>query len=298
MNQVPDCRQSCAVTLLRCVSFFARWCLMVKPSVAQNRLGGPPTEVPIPSNPTQSFATCCGTLFFKPVFKPILKSQALCECFWHTGNSTTSMQLKNKSIILYNCSFQTSRVSDQSWLHLCYDRLWFSGDVGIFSHLASTTTWKRVSELTGTQSFPTPSHYFLIGNTPLLPLCFSWYSLVRWRAMFVLDYAILGMRSLRSLRVFQLSFAHALTPWGEPRGRLPEAEHHCIGRHGRAATRWSRCCWGPAPPWRRRTKTVADPRAVAAMGTCRGGERMPFTCLQHLSKWILFLSLHDMMLLV
>ena len=29
--------------------------------------------------------------------------------------------------------------------------------------------------------------------------------------MFVLDYEILGMRSLRSLRVFQLSFAHALT---------------------------------------------------------------------------------------
>ena len=29
-----------------------------------------------------------------------------------------------------------------------------------------------------------------------------------WRAMFVLDYEILGMRSLR---VFQLSFAHALT---------------------------------------------------------------------------------------
>ena len=29
--------------------------------------------------------------------------------------------------------------------------------------------------------------------------------------MFVLDYEILGMRSLRSLRVFQVSFAHALT---------------------------------------------------------------------------------------
>ena len=29
--------------------------------------------------------------------------------------------------------------------------------------------------------------------------------------MFVLDYEILGMRSLRSLRIFQVSFAHALT---------------------------------------------------------------------------------------
>jgi len=41
----------------------------------------------------------------------------------------------------------------------------------------------------------------------------------------VLDYEILGMRSLRSLRVFQLSFAHALTvgraSWPPPRGRTP-----------------------------------------------------------------------------
>ena len=72
---------------------------MVKPSLAQNRLGRPPTEVPIPSNPTQSSPTCCGTLgtlFFKPVFEPIQKSQALCECFWHTGswsNSSTIMRL-------------------------------------------------------------------------------------------------------------------------------------------------------------------------------------------------------------
>ena len=64
---------------------------------------------------------------------------------------------------------------------------------------------------------------FFIGNSSLLSLYFSWHSFVRWRAMFVLDYEILRMRSLRSFRVFQLSFAHALTPWGEPRGRLPEA---------------------------------------------------------------------------
>ena len=47
-------------------------------------------------------------------------------------------------------------------------------------------------------------------SSSLLSLCFSWHSFVRWRAI-VLDYEILGMRSLRSLRVFQLSFAHALT---------------------------------------------------------------------------------------
>ena len=52
---------------------------------------------------------------------------------------------------------------------------------------------------------------FFIANSSLLSLYFSWHSFVRWRAMFVLDYEILGMRSLRSLRVFQLSFAHALT---------------------------------------------------------------------------------------
>ena len=128
--------------------------------------------------------------------------------------------LKNKSRISSNCSFQISRVSNQNRLHLHHDRLWFSGDVCIFCYTASATTLKTVSELTGTQSFPTPSHSFFIGNSSLLSLCFSWHSFVRWRAMFVLDYEILGMRSLRSLRVFQVSFAHALTPWGEPRGRL------------------------------------------------------------------------------
>ena len=50
--------------------------------------------------------------------------------------------------------------------------------------------------------------------------------------MFVLDYEILGMRSLRSLRVFHLSFAHALTPWGEPRGRRGRTPLHLAAREG------------------------------------------------------------------
>ena len=135
MNQVPDCRQSYVVTLL--VFVFARWCLMVKPSLAQNRLGGPPAEVPIPSNLPHA-STCCGTLFFKPVFKPIQKSQALCECFYAHRQATgptrprsCTWMLKNKSRISSNCSFQISRVSNQNRLHLCHDRLWFSGDVCI-----------------------------------------------------------------------------------------------------------------------------------------------------------------------
>ena len=43
---------------------------------------------------------------------------------------------------------------------------------------------------------------------------------------------------------------------------------------------------------------AAAPELSQPRELCRGGERMPFTCLEHLSKWILFLSLHDMMLLV
>ena len=134
-NQVPDCRHSCAVTL--------RVFLLPDGVLAQHRLGGPPTEVPIPFDPPHSSATCFGTLFFKPVFKPIQNSQALCERFWHTGNwsnSSTIMQLKNKSELLSNCSFQISRMSNQNRVHLCHDWLWFSGDVGIFSHPASATT--------------------------------------------------------------------------------------------------------------------------------------------------------------
>ena len=190
---------------------------MVKPSLAQNRLGGPPTEVPIPSNPTQSSATCCETLFFKPVFKPIQKSQALCECFWHTSTSSNS-----STIMHLNVEEQKQNLSEFHPIAVfrflgCQIKTGyicamigsgFQVMLAFFSHPASATTWKRVSELTGTQSFPTPSHSFFIGNSSLLSLYFSWHSFVRWRAMFVLDYEILGMRSLR---VFQLSFAHALT---------------------------------------------------------------------------------------
>ena len=71
---------------------------MVKPSLAQHRLGGPPTEVPIPFDPPHSSATCFGTLFFKPVFKPIPKSQALCECFWHTGNWSNSSTIMHLNV--------------------------------------------------------------------------------------------------------------------------------------------------------------------------------------------------------
>ena len=55
--------------------------------------------------------------------------------------------------------------------------------------------------------------------------------------MFVLDYEILGMRSLRSLRVFQVSFAHALTPWGEPRGRLSRPRPNAAAPGGVARPR-------------------------------------------------------------
>ena len=94
---------------------------------------------------------------------------------------------------------------------------------------------------------------------------------------------ILGMRSLRSLRVFQqLSFAHALTPWGEPRGRLPEAERRCNGRQGRGHVEVvALLLRSGASVEATDILKVADPRAVAAMELCRGGERMPFTCLQH-----------------
>ena len=142
--------------------------------------------------------------------------------------------LKNKSRISSNCSFQISRVSNQNWLHLCHDRLWFLGDVFMFGHPASTTTW-TVSELTGTIPLVTVSSS---ATAPAPPLCFSWYSLVRWRAMFVLNYEILGMLSLR---VFQVSFAHALTRGASLVAASPRPNAAALGgrvrprRGGRAA---------------------------------------------------------------
>ena len=86
---------------------------MVKPSLAQNRLGGPPTEVPIPSNSTQSSATCCGPLFFKPVLKPFQNPKPCMSAFGTQATGPTRAQsctwmLKNKSRISSNCSFQIS----------------------------------------------------------------------------------------------------------------------------------------------------------------------------------------------
>ena len=223
---------------------------MVKPSLAQHRLGGPPTEVPIPFDPPHSSATCFGTLFFKPVFKPIQNSQALCECFWHTGNwsnSSTIMQLKNKSELLSECSFQISRMSNQKRVHVCHDRLWFSGDVCILViiiHRPQQLEKGFLSSLGHNPSQP-PVTVSSLATAPSSP-CISLGILLSdgVQCLPCPDYEILGMRSLRSLRVFQLSFAHALTPWGEPRGGLPEAEarRRCIGRQSTAATRWSRCC--------------------------------------------------------
>ena len=208
MNQVPDCRQSCVVTLLVFVLPDGVW-LLSHPSHRIDLAGHqqkcqshliPHTLLP------HALELCSSSLSSN-----LFNSPKPCVSAFGTGNScnsSTTMQLKNKSELLSNCGFQISRLSNQNRLNLCHDPPWFSGDVCIFSHPASATTWKRVSELTGTQSFPTPSHSSSLATAPASPLCFSWHSFVRWCAMFVLDYEILGMRSLR---VFQLSFAHALT---------------------------------------------------------------------------------------
>ena len=53
--------------------------------------------------------------------------------------------------------------------------------------------------------------------------------------MFVLDYEILGMRSLRSLRVFQVSFPHALTRGASLVAASPRPNAGALG--GRAGPR-------------------------------------------------------------
>ena len=136
---------------------------------------------------------------------------------------------------------------------------------------------------------------FFIGNSSLLSLYFSWHSFVRWRAMFVLDYEILGMRSLR---VFQLSFAHALTRGASLVAASPRPNATALGscegpRRGGPAASEVRRLRGGEGQRRSQTPELSQPREL-----CRGEEQMPFTCLQHLSKWILFLSLHDMILLI
>ena len=87
-----------------------------------------------------------------------------------------------------------------------------------------------------------------------------------------------GLWHFRDAQLAQLaSFPSLVRSRLDPVGRaswppLPaEAERRCTWRRGTATSRWSRCCWGPAPPWRWwMTNTVADPRAVAATGTVSG----------------------------
>ena len=277
---------------------------MVKPSLAQNRLGGPPTEVPIPSNLPHAVELCSSSLssslFKNP--KPCVSAFGT-QATGPTRPRSCTWMLKNKSRISSNCSFQISRVSNQNRLHLCHDRLWFSGDVCILVIQRREQLEQPFLSSPGHNPFQSVvTVIFFIGNSSLLSLYFSWHSFVRWRAMFVLDYEIKGCAAYAACAACEFSNSRSLTPWPVGRASWPplpaEARRRCIGRQSRATSRWSRCCWGPAPPWRQRTISVADPRAVAAMELYRGGERMPFTCLQHLSKWILFLSLHDMMILL
>ena len=81
--------------------------------------------------------------------------------------------------------------------------------------------------------------------------------------MFALDCEIFGMRSLLSL--LQQWFSRLVVS-------LPEAGRRCTWQQRVAASRWSRCCWGPAPSWTWRTVPAADPSAVAGRGNCVGEE--------------------------
>ena len=96
--------------------------------------------------------------------------------------------------------------------------------------------------------------------------------------MFVLDYEILGMRSLRSLRVFQVSFAHALARGASLVAASPRPNATAPGsvggprRGGRAAAEVRRLRGGDG---RLRSQT---PELLQPWELCRGGEPMT-SCL-------------------
>ena len=152
LNQVLDCRKSCAVTFL----LFLLPDGVVGLSHPSHRidLAGHQQKCQSHLIPHKSSATCFGTPFFKPDFKPIQQSYS---------------QRTKAEFILSDCSYQISRVSNQNWVHLCHDRLWFSGDVCIFGHPASAPS----QPVTVSSSATAPS-------SSLRCLCFSWHSFVRW----------------------------------------------------------------------------------------------------------------------
>ena len=153
--------------------------------------------------------------------------------------------LKNKSSISPNCSFQISRVSNQNRLHLCHDRLWFSGDVCILVTQRPQQLDKGFLSSPGhnrSQPLVTVSSLATLPSSPCISLGILLSDGVQMRAMFALPgLTILGMRSLRSLRVFQLSFAHALTRGASLVAASPRPNAAAMGgaggprRGGRAA---------------------------------------------------------------
>ena len=193
---------------------------MVKPSLAQHRLGGPPTEVPIPSNLPHAVELCSSSLssslFKNP--KPCVSAFGT-QATGPTRPRSCTWMLKSKSRISSNCSFQISRVSNQNRLHLYHDRLWFSGDVCILVIQRREQLEQPFLSSPGHnpfQSLVTVS--FFIGNSSLLSLYFSWHSFVRWRAMFVLDYEIEGCAACAAC---EFSNSRSLTPWPVGRASWP-----------------------------------------------------------------------------
>ena len=259
---------------------------MVKPSLAQNRLGGPPTEVPIPSNLPHAVELCSSSLssslFKNP--KPCVSAFGA-QATGPTRPRSCTWMLKNKSRISSNCSFQISRVSNQNRLHLCHDRLWSSGDVCIL-------VIQRPQQLEkGFLSSP--------GHNPSQPLV-TVSSLATLPSSPCISLGILlsdGVQCLPcpDLRACEFSKSRSLTPWprgatASPRPRMDTAASGGRARPrrgGRAAAEVRRLRGGDGR-FRSQTPELSQPWELR-----RGGERMPFTCLQHLSKWILFLSLQD-----
>ena len=139
MNQVPDCRQSCAVTLLTLTLLVfllpdGVWWLS-HPSHRIDLAGHQQKYQShlIPHNLLPHAVELCSSslsssLFLNP--KPCVSAFGT-QATGPTRPRSCTWMLKNKSRISSNCSFQISRVSNQNRLHLCNDRLWFSGDVCI-----------------------------------------------------------------------------------------------------------------------------------------------------------------------
>ena len=193
------------------------------------------------------------------------------------------------------------RVSNQNRLHLCHERLWFSGDVCILVIQRPQQLEKGFLSSQGhnpSQPLVTVSSLATLPSSPCISLGILLSDGVQWFA-----YVCVGLWDFKDAQLAQLASFPTLVRSrldlsGEHRSRLSRPRWDAAALGGKARPRRGGCAAaevrrlrGGDGRIRLETPELSQPQRRA------DAFYLPSTFVQ-VDPWILFLSLHDMMLLV